>query len=121
MSRNPSRRTVLKSGAALMGATALPGQVFAQAAAPDKLRFGYAITTSGPLGPGAGSCYPRSLLALRFLAAANARPRLRVGMRRRDGAIEGHAWVVVDGLAVGESAEELEGFTVLLELDPAES
>src|SRR5690606_19640333 len=55
MSRNPSRRTVLKSGAALMGATALPGQVYAQAAAPDKLRFGYAITTSGPLGPGAES------------------------------------------------------------------
>jgi branched-chain amino acid transport system substrate-binding protein len=55
MSKNPTRRTVLKTGAALMGATALPGQVFAQAAAPDKIRFGYSITTSGPLGPGAES------------------------------------------------------------------
>jgi branched-chain amino acid transport system substrate-binding protein len=53
--KGPSRRTVMKGGAALVGASALPGRVFAQAAAPDKLRFGYAITLSGPLGPGAES------------------------------------------------------------------
>jgi branched-chain amino acid transport system substrate-binding protein len=33
----------------------LAGRVHAQAAAPDKIRFGYAITMSGPLGPGAES------------------------------------------------------------------
>ena len=49
------RRTVVKGGAALVGATAIPHRVFAQAAAPDKIRFGYAITMSGPLGPGAES------------------------------------------------------------------
>jgi branched-chain amino acid transport system substrate-binding protein len=49
------RRTVVIGGAALVGATALPHRVFAQAAAPDKIRFGYAITMSGPLGPGAES------------------------------------------------------------------
>jgi branched-chain amino acid transport system substrate-binding protein len=49
------RRTVVKGGAAIVGATALPTRVFAQAAAPDKIRFGYAITMSGPLGPGSES------------------------------------------------------------------
>jgi len=53
--KGPSRRTVMKGAATLVGATALPGTVFAQATAPDKVRFGYAITTSGPLGPGAES------------------------------------------------------------------
>jgi branched-chain amino acid transport system substrate-binding protein len=49
------RRTFVKASAALVGATALPATVYAQAAAPDKIRFGYAITMSGPLGPGAES------------------------------------------------------------------
>src|SRR5262245_830245 len=50
------RRTFVKGSAAVVGASTLPaGRVYAQAAAPDKLRFGYAITQSGPLGPGAES------------------------------------------------------------------
>src|SRR6188508_2974605 len=50
------RRTFVKGTAAAVGASTLPaGRVFAQAAAPDKIRFGYAITQSGPLGPGADS------------------------------------------------------------------
>jgi branched-chain amino acid transport system substrate-binding protein len=50
------RRTFVKGSAAVaVGASTLPGRVFAQAAAPDKIRFGYAITQSGPLGPGAES------------------------------------------------------------------
>ena len=49
------RRTFVKGSAAVVGATTLPQRVYAQAAAPDKLRFGYAITQSGPLAPGANS------------------------------------------------------------------
>ena len=45
----------MKGSAAVVGAATLPQRVYAQAAAPDKLRFGYAITQSGPLGPGAES------------------------------------------------------------------
>jgi branched-chain amino acid transport system substrate-binding protein len=49
------RRTFVKGSAAVVGATTLP-RTYAQAqAAPAKLRFGYAITLSGPLGPGAES------------------------------------------------------------------
>jgi len=50
------RRTFVKGSAAVVGASTLAaGKVYAQAAAPDKLRFGYSITQSGPLGPGADS------------------------------------------------------------------
>jgi branched-chain amino acid transport system substrate-binding protein len=49
------RRTLVKGSAALVGAATLPGRVYAQAAAPNAIRFGYAITMSGPLGPGAES------------------------------------------------------------------
>ncbi|MCC6946501.1 MAG: amino acid ABC transporter substrate-binding protein [Bradyrhizobiaceae bacterium] len=49
------RRTFVKGTAAVVGATAISRRVHAQAAAPDKIRFGYAITMSGPLGPGAQS------------------------------------------------------------------
>jgi branched-chain amino acid transport system substrate-binding protein len=49
------RRTFVKGSAAVVGAATLP-KTYAQAqAAPDKIRFGYAITMSGPLGPGAES------------------------------------------------------------------
>jgi branched-chain amino acid transport system substrate-binding protein len=49
------RRTFVKGSAAVVGAATLP-KTYAQAqAAPDKLRFGYAITLSGPLAPGAES------------------------------------------------------------------
>jgi branched-chain amino acid transport system substrate-binding protein len=49
------RRTFVKGSAAVVGAATFP-TVYAQAqAAPDKIRFGYAITMSGPLGPGAES------------------------------------------------------------------
>jgi branched-chain amino acid transport system substrate-binding protein len=45
----------VKGGAALVGATALPASHARAQAAPDKIRVGYAITMSGPLGPGADS------------------------------------------------------------------
>ncbi|MCC6947269.1 MAG: ABC transporter substrate-binding protein [Bradyrhizobiaceae bacterium] len=50
-----NRRKFLKGSAAAIGAATLP-TVSAQAqAGPDKIRVGYAITQSGPLGPGAES------------------------------------------------------------------
>ena len=49
------RRTFVKGSAAIVGATTLPTDLRAGAGAPDKIRFGYAITQSGPLGPGAES------------------------------------------------------------------
>jgi branched-chain amino acid transport system substrate-binding protein len=49
------RRTFMKGSVAVIGAASLPTAHARAQAAPDKLRFGYAITMSGPLGPGAES------------------------------------------------------------------
>jgi hypothetical protein len=47
-------------------------------------------------------CLERSLLAYRFLSARNADPKLVVALRETDEPPRGHAWVVVDGVPVGE-------------------
>jgi branched-chain amino acid transport system substrate-binding protein len=49
------RRTLLKGSAALVGAATLPTVPAQAQSAPDKIKVGYAITLSGPLGPGAES------------------------------------------------------------------
>lgn len=70
----------------------------------------------GPLAARRSGCYPRSLLVFRFLAEAGARPVLRIGMRRRGDAIEGHAWVVVDGGPVDEPPDEVAAYQVIFEI-----
>jgi hypothetical protein len=57
-----------------------------------------------------GNCLDRSLVAYRYLSQAGAEPELRVGLRRGDGLLKGHAWVTVDDEPVEESAEPLEEF-----------
>ena len=47
-------------------------------------------------------CLQRSLLLYGELAAAGLQPLLTVGFRRMDGRLTGHAWVSVNGAAVGE-------------------
>jgi branched-chain amino acid transport system substrate-binding protein len=49
------RRTFVKGSAAAVGAATLPHLPAQAQSAPEKLRFGYAITQSGPLAPGADS------------------------------------------------------------------
>jgi hypothetical protein len=64
------------------------------------------------------NCLERSLLAYRFLARANADPRLVVGVRNGEKGILGHAWVTVDGEPIHESAAAVSGFSALVEFDP---
>jgi hypothetical protein len=52
-------------------------------------------------------CLQRSLLLYRELSAAGASPSLVVGFGRQDTRVIGHAWVVVRGVPIGESAEWL--------------
>jgi hypothetical protein len=61
------------------------------------------------------NCLERSLLAYRFLARANADPRLVVGVRSGENGILGHAWVTVDGEPIHESAASVSGFSALVE------
>jgi Transglutaminase-like superfamily len=57
-----------------------------------------------------GNCLERSLVLYRYLSAAGSDPELLVGMRRGENELEGHAWVVARGHAVGETPESLEGY-----------
>jgi branched-chain amino acid transport system substrate-binding protein len=49
------RRTFIKGSAAAVGVVSLPRKLYAQAAAPDKIRFGTAVGLSGPFIDGAKS------------------------------------------------------------------
>ncbi len=62
-----------------------------------------------------GNCLERGLIAYRYLGAANAQPILVVGVGRGDsGQIRGHAWIVIDGRPVGESAAVESEYTPVL-------
>jgi hypothetical protein len=58
------------------------------------------------------------LLAYRFLAQANAEPKLVVGIRQTDHSTVGHAWVTIDGQPVHDSAAVVEQFVPLVEFGP---
>jgi hypothetical protein len=56
------------------------------------------------------SCLTRSVVLHRLLASYDG-VEVHYGFRRRDGALEGHAWVTVDGVALGEPDGALDGYT----------
>jgi len=59
-----------------------------------------------------GNCLERGLIAYRYLGHAGADPVLIVGLDQDGpGSLVGHAWVLVDGQAVGESPSALERYT----------
>ena len=70
-------------------------------------------------------CLDRSLVLYRLLGAMNARPTLVIGLLQNararlaeePGNIQGHAWVVVDGHAVGEFEGRLSSFRVVASFD----
>lgn len=66
-----------------------------------------------------GNCLERGLIAYRYLGQAGARPTLVVGLDHEgDGALTGHAWVVVDGRPAGESAASLARYTPVFAFGP---
>jgi hypothetical protein len=58
-----------------------------------------------------GDCVQKSLLLYRQLSGAGADPVLAVGFRRIAGRVEGHAWVLVDGLAVADGVAPTPEYT----------
>jgi hypothetical protein len=60
---------------------------------------------------GDDNCLERSLVAYRFLAQAGAGPRLTCGIRRADGEVVGHAWIVLDGRPLAAADERVEEYT----------
>ncbi len=55
------------------------------------------------------SCLTRSIVLYRLLAACEG-VEIHYGFRRKDGALEGHAWVTVGGEPVGEPDGTLDGY-----------
>lgn len=55
------------------------------------------------------TCLTRSVVLYRLLAPYGG-VAIHFGFRRREGALEGHAWVTVGGAAVGEPDGALEGY-----------
>jgi Transglutaminase-like superfamily len=64
------------------------------------------------------NCLFRSLLTYRFLAEANADPRLVVGVRRGGSGIDGHVWVMLRERPVHESSASLAEFRPVLIFGP---
>jgi hypothetical protein len=70
--------------------------------------------------PGA-RCFVRAIASVRLLRGEAVPARLRLGVRRVDGAMQAHAWVELDQRAVGEDAVALRDFAPLEDVHPAQS
>jgi len=59
-----------------------------------------------------GSCLVRSMTLWAMLLRRGIEANLRVGFRKRDGQIQGHAWVEHDAVPINESESETSTFVV---------
>lgn len=59
------------------------------------------------------ACLPRSLTLLRLLGQQGIEAKLKLGVRREDGRVEGHAWVEFDGTAINEPGDPDQDFGLL--------
>jgi Transglutaminase-like superfamily len=62
-----------------------------------------------------GNCLERSLLAYRYLAEANAEPRLVIAVSAREDGVMGHAWVTVDDRPVHDWEADVGEFAPIVE------
>jgi hypothetical protein len=66
-------------------------------------------------------CLPRSVVLLRFLESYGRRARIRIGVHKTSREnLAAHAWVELDGRALGERADLLERHVALPELPAAD-
>ena len=61
-----------------------------------------------------GNCLEQGLLLYRSLSASGADPILMIGVRKSEGELKGHAWVVVDGAPVGEPTESVREYSPVM-------
>jgi len=94
--------------------------VAAETGARARTREARVITLAGLLyrRRAEGYCLERSLLLYRFLSSKRADPHLILGLLKTAEGWKGHAWIVVDGEPVGESADGLHDFTPLFMFGP---
>lgn len=65
-----------------------------------------------------GPCLERSLAVYRQLGLAGASPRVTAGMTNDAGALVGHVWVTLDGVAILEQADPAAEFRALVVFGP---
>jgi len=63
----------------------------------------------GPFRPG---CYRRSLMLFRELRRRGWGVRIVFGIREEKGSLDGHAWIEIDGQALGEAGDPAEAFSI---------
>jgi hypothetical protein len=83
-------------------------------AAEQALVVARVLRASALLGLPDRDCLQRSLLLYRELSRTGADPSLVVGLRQREGTVEGHAWVTSRNQVIAESPEALASFTPAL-------
>ncbi len=59
-----------------------------------------------------GMCLARSLTLWTLLRRRGVETELRVGYRKRDEKIEGHAWLEYEGVSINEGAATIQTYTV---------
>ncbi len=64
-------------------------------------------------------CLHRSIVLHRWLSREGLPSELRIGVRKETGQLRAHAWVELDGQAVGEPAQPLAAFVPLPDLESA--
>lgn len=62
-------------------------------------------------GASADTCLERALVRYRFLSELGADVRLVFGFARDGATVKGHAWIVINGIAIDEDETALSAFT----------
>jgi hypothetical protein len=62
-------------------------------------------------------CLAKSLCLFDWCAKRGIKADLLVGVSKDDGLLSGHAWLELGGRPLGESANGLKGFTVMMRMD----
>ncbi len=77
---------------------------------------GWAARAVRPFGE--GNCLERSLVLYRELVRAHAGPQLVMGFKSGDSGVQGHAWVLLDGVPLCDSAERCAEYGVAMTFGP---
>lgn len=60
-------------------------------------------------------CLRRTLLLYRWCLRSNIPARMLIGVKKTDGELQSHAWLEINSKPVGDEAEELKSYTIILE------
>lgn len=71
------------------------------------------VNAAARYAPMPATCLPKSIVLQQLLRREGIETALRIGVRKSDGALDGHAWLEYRGVPVADSPSVHECFTVL--------